>query len=397
MGTIPPTRPVAGGHLGINMHISEIVSDILDPIIGEHVGGCEILSTEDMIERIEILNELHRGWSKVSYWRNLIHGEYRSCMECDGTDLYVWDEDDPELCKCVEYDGIDEDGRVLITAYAMKSLRRMVWEQQVGWDATDLDKRFTVMESLPEDVQDQSQPMGVVGTDVVNLYPSLDIGKVVNIVKDAILQSGVSWEEVDYLEASRYIALNWTKEQCDGSRLRRLLPTRRYTTGSRPGRTGAGPQGAMRGDQEQWVFPSVRLQGEDKILLVATVVQLATEAMFKNHYYGFNRKQFRQREGGPIGLRGTCSIARMTMQVLDTRWEDLVRSGGVTLDLYMRYMDDGRKLLQPIRRGWRWMGNQLVFRLRWEQEDRSRTPLDMTVGLVKETINGTFDFVDFTV
>ena len=66
MGTVPPTRPVAGGHLGINMHISEIVSDILDPIIGEHVGGREILSTEDMIARIEILNELHRTWSRLS-------------------------------------------------------------------------------------------------------------------------------------------------------------------------------------------------------------------------------------------------------------------------------------------------------------------------------------------
>ena len=116
----------------------------------------------------------------------------------------------------------------------------------------DLDRRYTVMESLPEDVQDQSQPIVVVGTDVVNLYPSLDIGKVVDIVKDAVLQSRVSWEEMDYLEASRYIALNWTKEQCDGSKLRRLLPTRRYATGSRPGLTGAGPQGAMRGDQEQW-------------------------------------------------------------------------------------------------------------------------------------------------
>ena len=286
MGTIPPTRPVAGGHLGINMHISEIVSDILDPIIGEHVGGREILSTEDMIARIEILNELHRGWSRVSYWRNMVLGEYRSCMECDGTDLYEWDDEDLELCVCDEYDGIDEEGRIMITASAMKSLRRAKWEQQVEWDPTDLDRRFTTMESLPEDVQDQSIPMVVVGTDVVNLYPSLDIGRVVEIVKYAILHSGVSWEEIDYLEASRYIALNWTKKQCDGSSLRRVLPTRRYTTGTRPGLTGAGPQGALRGDQEQWVFPSVKLTCEDKKLLVATVVQLATEAMFKNHFMG---------------------------------------------------------------------------------------------------------------
>ena len=176
----------------------------------------------------------------------------------------------PELCMCEEFDGIDEDGRLMITASAMKSLRRVEWEQQVGWDATDLDRRYTAMESLPDDLQDQTLPMVVVGTDGVNLYPSLDIRRVVYIVKDAILQSGVSWEEVDYMEASRYVAPNWTREQCDRSDLRRVLQTRRYTTGSRSGLTGAGPQGAARGDQEQWVFPSVRLTREDKKLLVAT-------------------------------------------------------------------------------------------------------------------------------
>ena len=39
MGTTPPTRPVAGGHLGINMQISEIVSDLLDPVVATYRGG----------------------------------------------------------------------------------------------------------------------------------------------------------------------------------------------------------------------------------------------------------------------------------------------------------------------------------------------------------------------
>ena len=34
-GGIPPTRPVAGGHRGLNMHLSEIVSDILESIVGK--------------------------------------------------------------------------------------------------------------------------------------------------------------------------------------------------------------------------------------------------------------------------------------------------------------------------------------------------------------------------
>ena len=51
--------------------------------------------------------------------------------------------------------------------------------------------------------------------------------------------------------------------------------------------------------KEQWVFPRVRMRRDEKRLLVATVIELATEAMFANHFYGFANKKFRQMEGGP--------------------------------------------------------------------------------------------------
>ena len=44
-GTVPPTRPAAGGHLGINLHISEILSDLLDPVVAQYEGGREVIST----------------------------------------------------------------------------------------------------------------------------------------------------------------------------------------------------------------------------------------------------------------------------------------------------------------------------------------------------------------
>ena len=62
--------------------------------------------------------------------------------------------------------------------------------------------------------------------------------------------------------------------------MRRVLPTWRRKGGSRPGLLGAGPQGALRGDQEQWTFPQVRHKPHEKKLLLATGVQIATEAMF---------------------------------------------------------------------------------------------------------------------
>ena len=70
---------MAGGHLGINLHISEIVSDLLDPVVTTYKGGKEIISTEDMVAKIEIKNNDSTGWSRSSYWRDMVVGEYRAC------------------------------------------------------------------------------------------------------------------------------------------------------------------------------------------------------------------------------------------------------------------------------------------------------------------------------
>ena len=211
--------------------------------------------------------------------------------------------------------------------------------------------RFKPHEVLEEDVQDQTLPMVVVGTDVESLYPSLIIKSVVEEVRSAVYEFNVVFEEVDYLEMARYLALNWSEAECRRSSLGRILPRRRKAQGSRPGLKGEGPQGAERGDQEQWVFPRVRLRHDEKRLLIATVLEIATEAMFTHHYYVFGGRNFRQMEGGPIGLRGTCTLARLVMQIYDKKWLKLVEEGGLKLKLYMRYMDDGRKMMQPLKRG----------------------------------------------
>ena len=87
---------------------------------------------------------------------------------------------------------------------------------------------------LPEDLQNYETRMVIMGTNVVSLYPSLDIEQVGARVKEAILKSNINWERVDYLEGVRCIVLKWTQEECRGSRLRRVLPWRRSTRGTRP-------------------------------------------------------------------------------------------------------------------------------------------------------------------
>ena len=44
------------------------------------------------------------------------------------------------------------------------------------------------------------------------------------------------------------------------------------------------------------------------------MVRLVVEILFSTHLYTFGGEVFLQKDGGPIGLRGTCAIAMNIMQ-----------------------------------------------------------------------------------
>ena len=174
------------------------------------------------------------------------------------------------------------------------------------------------------------------------LYPSLEVKECGEIViMEKILRSEIVWEDIDYMEGARMIVLNKSAEYCRNHPLSKVLPVRRKRTGRRPGVTGAGPLGQERGDTEQWRFPNVKLSEEDKKRIVAEVVKICTEMTFENHLYTFWGKIFKQRRGGPIGLRGTCAIARLVMANWDRKWMQMMENNNVEIRGYMRYMDDG--------------------------------------------------------
>ena len=62
LGTVPPTRHVAGGHVGMNLYLSEIVSDIMEPLVGNIKDGKEVISTEDMLANVRVTNHGMEGW-----------------------------------------------------------------------------------------------------------------------------------------------------------------------------------------------------------------------------------------------------------------------------------------------------------------------------------------------
>ena len=391
---IPPTRPVAGGHLGMNVHISEIVSDLVEPMVDKFVGGRENISTEDLIARVVELNETNRGWSRWSWWEGQTWGKFMGCGTCAGNWGQLFDREDPELCGCNGAQTMG--GFTRVTAWWLKTLRRVDWEIEHGWDYHDEERTILSSEVNPEDLQDYQVPMVVMGSDVISLYPNLDISKMGDLVKEAVKSTEIKWEGIDYMEAVRYIALNWTEDQCRSSKIRRVLPWRRSNHGTRPGMRGSGPRGPTRGDTDQWVFPRVVLSDEEKLEIIGTVLGIAVTTMFQHHYYSFGGETYRQEKGGPIGLRGTCGIARLCMQVFDVKWEETLKTLGIVTNLISRYMDDGRSFMPPLKPGWRWEDGNLKFKVRWEREDQELSSQEVTRRGLLGSLNTIEDYLKFT-
>ena len=80
----PPTRHVAGGHVGIGLHLSEIVSDMIEPMVGRIEGGREIISVEDFLAGVDGLNLTNKDWTPGGWWEGKTNGNYVACGSCMG-------------------------------------------------------------------------------------------------------------------------------------------------------------------------------------------------------------------------------------------------------------------------------------------------------------------------
>ena len=501
-GKPPPTRQVAGGHMGMNLHLSEIISDILEPIVENIPGGEEVISSEDLQANFEELNEVNNGWHRYIWWSEVEDEVYRACKNCPGDEQYIYDVMNPELCRCEmkneELDKVaqpqymrDEQREDVIIVEKMKNMELeelekvvqpsnsedvlivekmknmeleeleivvqpsscedvVIVENMKDMELEELEKvvqphevevvakmrsakirttcRFLKLhrraivedrisrrlqeeedivvrsrEVNPEDIQDFDEPMVIIGSDVISLYPNLDVTKVSKEMREAIKVAKIEWEEVDYREAARYVALNWSREQCERSPLSRILPRRRGRTGVRPGIKGKGPRGKECGDQEQWIFAeNLIITAEEREELIATVVSIATQELFRHHYYSFGGAVYHQEGGGPIGLRATCAVARVVMQMYDQKWKKRLDRLLIRIWMMKRYMDDGRVCLPSIKPGWRIIGDgeeeELVFSPVWEREDQDQqlTREELTKRILLKTMNGIEDYLNFT-
>jgi hypothetical protein len=131
---------------------------------------------------------------------------------------------------------------------------------------------------------------------------------------------------------------------------------------------------------------------------LSTVVQIGVMAVMNSHIYSFGGKYFLQKKGGPIGLRATCAIARITMLDWDRKWLDICQKNNLELVESGRYMDDLRVFLHEIKVGWRWHKGELCFCEEWEEEDRrtGKGGLERTRDILQQSMKNVYEFLRMT-
>ena len=73
--------------------------------------------------------------------------------------------------------------------------------------------------------------------------------------------------------------------------------------------------------------------------------------MFNTHVDSFNGDLLLQKAGGPLGLRSTCAVARVTMNEWDARWQEILRLNNIKIREGDCYMDDIRAFLNSLKAG----------------------------------------------
>ena len=183
------------------------------------------------------------------------------------------------------------------------------------------------------------------------------------------------------------------KEEVTVHPLRRVLPVRKFKTGGRPWVTGEVEKA-----EKSWYMKNVEWTNWEKRLAVAEMTGIGVMSMMNTHLFQWAGKFYLQRKGGPIGLRATCAVARVTMLFWDEKLMKKMSENNLTSDDGSRYMDDIRLIMNAIQMGWRWMDGGMYFSDKWKEEDMSddRTATQRTSDIIKGIMNSIMSFLNLT-
>ena len=124
----------------------------------------------------------------------------------------------------------------------------------------------------------------------------------------------MNFEGIDYKWATKYIALNMKKHEITRADLHRIVPQKLAKYGSRP--TVLTWEEDEKRERWKYTRDPNKLTDKEKKKVMGMVTEILVKTTFSHHYYKWDDSIRRQAKGGSIGVRGTGSVAKATMDWL---------------------------------------------------------------------------------
>ena len=254
-------------------------------------------------------------------------------------------------------------------------------------------------DDAPEKPTDEYEEMSLVGSDVVALFPSITAERSARIVRKEIERSEIVFEGFDDEKARAYINMN--KEIIsDYEDIAHLLPKRKAKTGTAPTMSSIGRKW---NPNNQWEFPDEKVSPEQAKKLIGLVAEIAIIILFTNFSYKFGGKFYKQRSGGPIGVRATGAIAQLVMENWARSYKEILEKSGLTVSLMAGYVDDGRQITSVLQPGMRFCKEKKIFQHSPEAEkedvmkkNQGETSNQRMARITKEAMNNINEDLVFT-
>ena len=148
----------------------------------------------------------------------------------------------------------------------------------------------------------------------------------------------MSFDNVDWVQVTRYIAVHMTKEEIIEEGLADVIPGRTKATRRKLTMNSLSVRSADR----DWL-PSSSPTEAQKIQLLGLAMAIGTDIIMSNHTFMVGDEVFRQKDGGPIGLEFAGAIGRAVMMMWDHLYLEKVNQLGYIMPLYERYVDDSNQ------------------------------------------------------
>ena len=191
-------------------------------------------------------------------------------------------------------------------------------------------------------------------TDVVALYPSLDIEFTIDKVCEVFFESNISVRGTDDLELGLYLALTTSFEVLTTMGISDVCPTRKTSRGRPPTITASGSEEQKEKRFKPWNLPLVQPDGHMRRIMLREALRVVLTVIMKNHVFTFDNEIRKQTKGGPIGLKLTGVLAQVFMMWWDKEFAARLDEMAIILKMNKRYVDDINMAIQATPLGMRY-------------------------------------------